>query len=121
MRSKLISSKPSIGHEYVEHYLETYQELLEDAGQPGSNATHDSDALQYFALDAWAYDIAVPGEGCPGEYVEESSSTTAAAAAATTAASSAVAASSTVPETVTGTASIPPGCHTHDGGELHCT
>ena len=35
------------------------------------NITHDSDALQYFALEAWAYDIAVPGVGCPGPALED--------------------------------------------------
>jgi hypothetical protein len=110
----LINPQPSIGNEYIEHYLETYQEILDDAGQPGSNATHDSDVLQYFALEAYAYDVAVPGEGCSGE-VEEVSTTAEAAAASTTAS-----ASSTLPQTVTGTMSVPPNCHTHEGGELHC-
>jgi hypothetical protein len=109
-----MTSQPSIGNEFIEHYLETYQEILDDAGQPGSNATHDSDVLQYFALEAYAYDIAVPGEGCAGEY-EETSTTAEAAAASTT-----ISASSTLPQTVTGTMSVPPNCHTHEGGELHC-
>ncbi|KPI39708.1 Major allergen Asp f 2 [Cyphellophora attinorum] len=102
---------PSIGNGYIEHFLETYQEILDNAGQPGSNATHDSDVLQYFALEAYAYDVAVPGEGCSGE-VEEASTTAEAVAASTT-----VSASSTLPQTVTGTMS---DSDTHEGGELHC-
>jgi hypothetical protein len=31
-------------------------------------SVRDSDSLQYFALEAFAYDIAVPGEGCVGKW-----------------------------------------------------
>jgi len=29
--------------------------------------TKDSDTLQYFAIEVYAFDIAVLGKGCPGE------------------------------------------------------
>ena len=57
---------PSIGYGYIEHYLDGYEEIIEEAASGHPNTTHDSDVLQYFALDAWAYDIAVPHQGCPG-------------------------------------------------------
>jgi hypothetical protein len=106
--------QPTIGKGYIEHYLETYQEILDDAGQPGSNATHDSDVLQYFALDAYAYDIAVPSQGCPGEYVEEDMSEDHGSTVSITSASA------TAAQTATAAADVPPNCHTHEGGELHC-
>ena len=110
----LTLAQPSIGKGYIEHYLETYQEILDDAGKPGSNATHDSDVLQYFALDVYAYDIAAPGEGCSGEYVEVVEDDSHGAAASSTSASA------TTAQTATAAADVPPNCHTHEGGELHC-
>jgi hypothetical protein len=103
----------SIGQGYIEHYLENYQEIIDDAGQPGSNATHDSDVLQYFALEAYAYDVAVPGEGCPGELVGKQASQHGAASSSTSA-------SPTTTGTATAVADAPKNCHTHEGGELHC-
>lgn len=57
---------PSIGESHVEHYTETYSDVIEMAKNNASYSTHDSDTLQYFALDAYAYDIAIPGVGCSG-------------------------------------------------------
>lgn len=58
---------PAFGDEFVGHYAETYAEALELGATNGSFAVRDSDILQYFALDVYAYDIIVPGVGCPGE------------------------------------------------------
>lgn len=57
---------PSIGRGYIEHYTAGWCGAIEAAAQGNPNVTHDSDVLQYYALEAYAYDIAVPGEGCPG-------------------------------------------------------
>jgi hypothetical protein len=57
---------PSFGEGAVGHYSEDYQDMLEIAEHNATLSTRDSDALQYFALEVYAYDIAVPGVGCPG-------------------------------------------------------
>jgi hypothetical protein len=86
---------PAISEGIVEHYAEDYAGVLELAETNSTYAVRDTDALQYFAIDAWAYDIANPGVGCTGELEEVVSSATAAAAtptatpAATTAAAAA--------------------------------
>lgn len=74
---------PAIGYGNIEHYIETYEDALAYAQNGTTTNTHDSDVLQYFALDAYAYDIAIPGVGCTGEAV--SSSVAAEPAAATSA------------------------------------
>lgn len=57
---------PAVGYGYIEHYIETYDDALAFAQNGTTTNTHDSDVLQYFALDAYAYDIAIPGIGCTG-------------------------------------------------------
>ncbi|UQC76611.1 uncharacterized protein CLUP02_18124 [Colletotrichum lupini] len=104
---------PLISEGAVEHYAEDYAEALELAKNNATYSVFDSDALQYFAIDVWAYDIAAPGVGCPGELEEEdhdhdaTPTTTAAAGAATT--------------TAAATSSAPQECHTHADGVQHCT
>lgn len=58
---------PAFGEGHVEHFTEDYAGVLEEAKVNSTQATHDSDSLQYFALEVYAYDIAVPGIGCPGD------------------------------------------------------
>ncbi|KAI9151994.1 Major allergen Asp [Paramyrothecium foliicola] len=58
---------PTISQDLVHHYTEDYAGILELAKTDSSKTVLDSDALQYFAIDAWAYDIAAPGIGCTGE------------------------------------------------------
>ena len=54
----------------MDHFSEDYAGLLKLAQEEPEKAAIDSDALQYFAIDVYAYDIAAPGVGCSGE-VEE--------------------------------------------------
>jgi hypothetical protein len=90
---------PKVGEGIVEHYAGEYPEVLDLAESNPDEAVRNSDTLQYFALEVYAHDVAVPGVGCPGHYSEASSSaagaptSSATAAAASSAAS--VAASST--------------------------
>ncbi|KAL2757383.1 hypothetical protein ACRALDRAFT_2039823 [Sodiomyces alcalophilus JCM 7366] len=93
---------PLISDLRLEHYSEDYADALRLAVTDPELAIVDSDALQYFAIDAWAYDIAVPGVGCSGELPQVSSATTSAAAEPT------------------GTQSADASCHTHDDGFVHC-
>ncbi|RMZ91262.1 hypothetical protein DV736_g1483, partial [Chaetothyriales sp. CBS 134916] len=96
---------PAMGWGYIEHFAEDYDEVLElAANETSTDSTHDSDTLQYFALEVYAYEVAVPGEGCPGNTTESEGSS----------------ATPTEPQTTSQTVSVPAGCHTHEGGELHC-
>jgi hypothetical protein len=70
--------------------------------------------LQYFALDVYAHDIAVPGNGCSGEYIEEDTDN------GESVSTSSDAPSPTTIEAASSTLEIPANCHTHEGGELHC-
>lgn len=90
---------PAISEGIVEHYSEDSAGVLELAQTTSIFSVRDTDALQYFAIDAYAYayDIANPGVGCTGELEEVTSSAPAAAASAT--------ATATAVEPVTTTAS----------------
>lgn len=67
---------PKVGEGIVEHYgdADEYPGVLELAESNPAEAVRNSDTLQYFALEVYAHDIAVPGVGCPGSYREISSS-----------------------------------------------
>lgn len=66
---------PAFGEDHVEHFAEDYAGALELARTNATFATHDgvadSDILQYFALEVYAYDITIPGVGCPGTVPKE--------------------------------------------------
>ena len=59
---------PPIGQNWVDHFADGYDEVVELAAGNKSVSTRDSETLQYFALEAYAFDIVVPGVGCPGEH-----------------------------------------------------
>ena len=83
---------PVISEGVVEHYAEDYAGVLELAETNSTYAVRDTDALQYFAIDAYAYDIVVTGVGCTGELEEAETSSAAATPTATPPASTAAAA-----------------------------
>lgn len=92
-----------IGQGVVGHYADTFDECLELAEHNETYAIRNSASLRYYALDVYAYDIAVPGVGCTGEIpdAEESEQS-----------------ESTATSTNTETAGSE--CHTHSNGETHC-
>ncbi|KAL6450327.1 PRA1 pH-regulated antigen PRA1 [Candida maltosa Xu316] len=59
----------TIGQGIVGHYSDSYNSSLEYAFHNASYAVKNSDSLIYYALDVYAYDIAVPGQGCTGDNV----------------------------------------------------
>lgn len=61
---------PTINEEVVDHFADDYAEVIALAKSDPSKSVKDSEALQYFAIDVWAYDIAAPGVGCTGKLVE---------------------------------------------------
>lgn len=121
---------PAFGHELIEHYSEGYDGIVANANN--AKAVIDSDGLQYFALEAYAHDLVVPGVGCPGpqgKIVSSTSATSATTAATSTTATSTgnaspVAATTSSSATATAPASaspLPANCHTHADGAVHCT
>ncbi|KAI0413190.1 putative peptidase family-domain-containing protein [Xylaria grammica] len=94
---------PKIGEGIVEHYADTYGECLELALRDPALAARNSHTLQYFALDVYAFDIAVPGEGCTGRPSEPGDPDTTAG---------------TTPSATTTAATE---CHTHADGTEHCS
>lgn len=95
----------SIGQGVVGHYADTYDECLELAKKNITEAVRNSATLTYYALDVYAYDIAVPGKGCTGDKKSDRESDS----------SSSAEASKSSSETVVGSE-----CHTHSNGETHC-
>lgn len=93
---------PTISQDLVHHYADDYAGVLKLAKEDSTKTVLDSDALQYFAIDVWAYDIAAPGIGCSGETPEPESTPTESSAPSST-------------------ASAGKECHTHADGTLHCT
>ncbi|CEL05170.1 Putative Antigen 1 [Aspergillus calidoustus] len=102
---------PAIGQGLVEHYADGYEGVLELAEGNRTEAVHDSETLQYFALEVYAYDIVVPGVGCVGgeeeELADDQTEETEEAPA-------------DEQEDEAADEEIPENCHTHEGGELHC-
>lgn len=80
-----------IGEGAAEHYADTYTECLELAKENPAEAVRNTHTLQYFALDVYAMEVALPGEGCTGKPAEEKSDDSHAAAPASSASSSGVA------------------------------
>lgn len=58
---------PAMGEGVVEHYADGYEESLVLAQTSPQEAVRNSEGLILFALDVYAYDMAVPGEGCTGQ------------------------------------------------------
>lgn len=109
---------PKIGETIVEHYADTYAECLELAKSNPTEAVRNTHSLQYFALDVYAYDIALPGEGCTGKDTESSSSSSSAAASSTPAPTSAPA--TTAAASVSAQSAEDSECHSHSDGVVHC-
>lgn len=122
---------PKVGEGIVEHYggADEYPGVLALAESNPAEAVRNSDTLQYFALEVYAHDIAVPGVGCPGRYHEVSSSSvhaastssahvapSSAAASATALTSSAAGATSSAVASATQAAEA---CTPHDD-HWHC-
>jgi hypothetical protein len=101
---------PKVGEGHVEHYSSgKYPGVLELAKTNSSYSVKDSDTLQYFALEAYAHDVAVPGVGCVGTF----KATSTPAATATSAAASSVKASAT-PSRAAASSRPAQACTPHD-------
>lgn len=120
---------PSVNEGVIDHISDGYTNILDLAtGVNYTEAARNSASLEYFALEAYAYDIAVPGEGCLGKPVEEDDGHGHAAVSSTVTASTTVnPARVTLAATTTTSAPVQTEvpaegteCHTHDDGAVHC-
>ncbi|GAM43962.1 Asp F2 homolog [Talaromyces pinophilus] len=109
---------PAVGQAYVDHFADGYDEVIALAKSNGTESTHDSEALQYFALEAYAFDIAVPGVGCAGESKGHDHGHDTGSPSTSSTSSTATTTPTDAPST---TVDVPSNCHTHEGGQLHCT
>ena len=102
-----------IGQGVVGHYADTYNECLDLAKNNATYAIRNSASLRYYAMDVYAYDIAVPGKGCTGKAPKDTTSTSQASAASETASETATKSKETGSDHGS-------ECHTHANGETHC-
>ena len=59
---------PGFGENYtLDHYADGYENCTKLARDDPSKAARNSATLRLFALDVYAYDVAVPGIGCTGD------------------------------------------------------
>ncbi|ORY18250.1 putative peptidase family-domain-containing protein [Clohesyomyces aquaticus] len=103
---------PKIGEETVEHFAGEYNECLELSKTHPEGAVSNSHSLQYFALEAYAFDIGVPGEGCVVKFEPTSSAVVA---------SQTVTPTATRSELVAVTSEAAKECHTHADSTEHCS
>ncbi|KAJ4374858.1 Prenylated Rab acceptor protein 1 [Neocucurbitaria cava] len=104
---------PKVGEGAVGHYgaEAKYSGVLDLAKEKSTYAGRNSDTLQYFALEVYAHDIAVPGIGCPGTYIATPTASAEATSEATVAASSAVVMPS---EAIASTTAAAEACTPHE-------
>ncbi|KAB5511678.1 putative peptidase domain-containing protein [Coniochaeta sp. 2T2.1] len=100
---------PKISEGILEHFAEDYADVMELAITDPAKSGMDSDTLQYFAIDVYAFDIAAPGIGCTGQSPEKDQTS-----------STVPLATATVPPNASSTSSSSPACHTHADGVIHC-
>ena len=101
--------------------------------QNATLTTSNSASLYYFATEVYAFDIAVPGEGCVGKAlsnhdhdhdhdVASTATTHTTASTSTVEATSVATTTAAVPAETTEVGKEQQGdCHTHDDGVVHCT
>ncbi|KAJ5185003.1 hypothetical protein N7491_007129 [Penicillium cf. griseofulvum] len=109
---------PAFGQNWIDHFADGYEEVMDLAKKNATLSTHDSETLQYFALEVYAHDIAVPGIGCPGVQHKHDEPHVETTSEAATSHPTPTATNTDTPST---TSKVPANCHTHDGGALHCT
>jgi hypothetical protein len=111
---------PKVGEGVVEHYTTEakYPGVISLAKENATYAVRNSDTLQYFALEVYAHDVAVPGIGCSGTYsATPTPAATASASRATSASATstgALAAASSVRASATSAAAAAASCTPHD-------
>lgn len=123
----------SIGNNIVGHYADSYEDCLEFATTNATYSVRNSHSLIYYALDVYAYDVAVPGEGCSGDGTTYDESDFATKEVGDSDHDedhdedhdhdhdhSDTSSATTSGQTATTATSAESHCHTHADGEVHC-
>ncbi|GAA5983023.1 hypothetical protein JCM5350_003545 [Sporobolomyces pararoseus] len=119
---------PSITYGHISHAADSLGGVLELAANNDSRTVSNQNTFQFYALDAYAYDVVWPGKSCvtsdpPHEETSHDSSPAASTTATATATPTAEDHSDhdhATEETASATASAVESCHTHSDGEVHC-
>ncbi|GAA5984855.1 hypothetical protein JCM5350_002584 [Sporobolomyces pararoseus] len=119
---------PSITCGHISHAADSLGDVLELAANNDSRTISNQNTFQFYALDAYAYDVVWPGKSCvtsdpPHEETSHDSSPAASSTVTATATATAEDHSDhdhAAEETASATASAVESCHTHSDGEVHC-
>lgn len=123
-----------MGEETIDHHADGYRGVVELAkGENYTLAASNSATLTYFATEAYAFDISIPGEGCVGKDIvgadtghpASSSTLDMPFSTSSNVATSTINPTRVIPAESTNTATpdeSDPGleCHMHDDGTEHC-
>lgn len=103
----------------VDHFADAHADLLRLAIEWPARAVRNSASLRKFAVEAYAFDVAVPGVGCAGVLsLPEVTSTGGGAATASASVTPTVSTSVTAAAATTSPAAAE--CHSHSDGVVHC-
>lgn len=111
---------PRISEGAVDHFAEDYEDVLALAKEDPAKSSIDSDTLQYFAIDVYAYDIAAPGIGCTGGDDTLIPAPSPTLPEPTSPTESAAPVSETPLDADADKANDMQSCHTHADGVVHC-
>lgn len=127
---------PSITYNHIDHAADSLGGVLELAAKNDSMAVWNQNTYQFYALDAYAYDVVWPGKSCvtanPPQEEGTHSAPVAVTSTVTVSISEPTATAEAVEddhaghdhaaeETATPTATAAEHCHTHADGEIHCS
>ncbi|KAK8108084.1 uncharacterized protein PG998_010097 [Apiospora kogelbergensis] len=108
---------PSVGEGVAEHFADSHAECLKLAHENPAEAVRNSHTLQYFALDAYAFDIALPNEGCSGKTPKKEGEKGDKGGHGATPPPP----TTTTPSAASTTSAAATECHTHADGVVHCS
>jgi hypothetical protein len=115
---------PSVAELVVEHFGNGYIGSLDLAVSNPEKTVRNSDSLQFFALEAYAWDIATPGVSCVGDEAAARVKYEARVSASMASASATPTTTTNAPGAIDASATALPtaaNCHTHADGSVHCT
>lgn len=110
-----------VGQNTITHISHGYQDALKlAAGLNYTQTATNTDSLVYFAVEAYAFDISVPGEGCAGSAPSIPDTIVIPSTTPETMPDTIVIPSPDEPEKKAEVKALAKNCHTHDDGEVHC-
>ncbi|KAK4052491.1 Prenylated Rab acceptor protein 1 [Microbotryomycetes sp. JL201] len=119
----------AITYNKVHHAADSYPDVIALAASNSSETVFNQNTFQFFALDAYARDVAYPPNGCiaadaltattdDGHGHSSSATSASVSASATATATSTIDTAQSQAATTTKTAAN--ACHTHEDGVVHC-